>query len=65
MRKGNVPKFKPGDKAWVIEGPVMSFCPNPDRIGESVTIEGESQVPNFYHLVEFPGLWPVAFLCPM
>lgn len=56
-------KFNKGDKVYIIEGPNMMFCPNPDRIGELVTIEGESPIPHFYHLEEFPGIWPASFLC--
>lgn len=55
-------KFNKGDKAYIIEGPNLMFCPNPDRIGELVTIDCESGCPNFYLLEEFPGLWPAAFL---
>ena len=55
-------KFNKGDKVYVIEGPDIRFCPNPDRIGEEATIQAPSAIPNFYHLEEFPGLWPASFL---
>lgn len=54
--------FNKGDKVYIIEGSRPDFCPNPDRIGEMATVEGPSQLPNFYFLEEFPGLWPAAFL---
>lgn len=56
-------KFNKGDKVYIIEGPNPDlFCPNPSRIGEEATIEGPAGIPNFYHLEEFPGLWPASFL---
>ena len=57
--------FNKGDRVYIIQGPNNMFCPNPDRIGETVTIDEPSQVPNFYFLEEFPGLWPAAFLLPV
>ena len=58
-------KFNPGDKVYIVEGPDLNYCPNPSRIGEEATIEGQSPIPNFYFLEEFPGLWPAAFLLPI
>lgn len=55
-------KFNKGDKVYIIDNPNPRFCPNPDRVGELVTIDEESQVPNFYYLEEFPGLWPAGSL---
>jgi hypothetical protein len=55
-------KFNRGEKAYIIENSNPAFCPNPDRIGELVTIDEESKMPNFYYLEEFPGLWPAGCL---
>lgn len=59
-------QFKKNMRVYLVPGvDDDKFCPNPELLGEIATIEEPSKIPGFYHLEEFPGLWPAANLVPV